>query len=154
MPLSKQITNCEIIIYQSDGTTKATGYPKRVSLYSGSISFSPYFLSRTAFDEALSGKLRTQLGGYRPTIQLGWERLGNTANLMNVVKDAKISTYRPRITFAPDASTNTSNFNVVISDVAWSAAIDSQITSQPISVTMVGQDVLDEIPAFMIFANP
>jgi hypothetical protein len=154
MSLSKQITNCQIMIYQSDGTTPVSGYPKNVSLYSGSITLTPYYLTGSAFDEALSGKLRTQLGGYRASIQLGWERLGNTANLLNIVKDARVTSYRPRITFAPDAATATSNFNVVISDVNWSAAIESQITRQPISVRMTGQDVLTEIPAYLVFANP
>lgn len=149
MAISKQITACEIDIKQSDGTTSIAGYPKRVELYSGSITFKPYYLSGSSFDEALSGKLRTQLGGYRASIQLGWERLTNTANLANIVKDAVITTYRPRITFAPDAATPSSNFNVIVSDVTWTAAIESQITRQPISVGMTSQDVFGSIPDYL-----
>lgn len=149
MALSKQITACEIDIKQSDGTTSIAGYPKRVELYSGSITFKPYYLGGSVFDEALSGKLRTQLGGYRASIQLGWERLTNTANLANIVSNATVSTYRPRITFAPDAATPTSNFNVVISDVTWSADIQSQVTRQPISVGFVSQEYFTAIPDYL-----
>lgn len=149
MAISKQITACEIDIKQSDGTTSISGYPKRVELYSGSITFKPYYLGGSVYDEALSGKLRTQLGGYRASIQLGWERLTNTANLANIVSNATVSTYRPRITFAPDASTPTSNFNVVIGDVTWTAAIESQITRQPISVSFVSQDYFTAIPDYL-----
>lgn len=149
MPLTKQITACQIDIKQSDGTTSVSGYPKRVELYSGSITFRPYFLSGNAFDEALSGRLRTQLGGYRAGIQLAWEKLTNTANLANIVKDAKVSTYRPRVTFAPNAAAPTQNFNVIISDVSYSATIEATITRQPISVGFESQDVFAEIPDYL-----
>ena len=149
MALSKQITACQVTIYESDGATPASGYPKRVELYSGSVTVRPYYFSGTSFDEALSGKLRTQLGGYRPTVQLGWERLLNTDNLANIVADAVTTSFRPRIFFAPDASDTSNGFNVIISDVTWSASIQSQITTQPINVEFRGQEVLDEIPGYL-----
>lgn len=149
MALSKQITACQITIYESDESTPESGYPKRVELYSGSITMRPYFYTGTSFDEALSGKLRTQLGGYRPTVQLGWEKLLNTANLANIVADAVTTSYRPRIFFAPDASNPSDGFNVILTDVSWSAAIDSQVTTQPINVEMRGREVLASIPAYL-----
>jgi hypothetical protein len=149
MALSKQITACQITIYESDGSTPASGYPKRVELYSGSVTVKPYFYSGTSFDEALSGKLRTQLGGFRPTVQLGWERLLNTANLANIVKDAVTTSFRPRIFFAPNASEISNGFNVILTDVTWSASIQSQITTQPINVEFRGQEVLPNIPGYL-----
>jgi hypothetical protein len=149
MALSKQITACQITIYQADGSTPASGYPKRVELYSGSVTVKPYFYSGTSFDEALSGKLRTQLGGFRPTVQLGWERLLNTANLANIVKDAVTTSFRPRIFFAPNASEISNGFNVILTDVTWSASIQSQITTQPINVEFQGQEVLPNIPGYL-----
>lgn len=149
MALSKQITACQITIYEADGSTPASGYPKRVELYSGSVTVKPYFYSGTSFDEALSGKLRTQLGGFRPTVQLGWERLLNTANLANIVKDAVTTSFRPRIFFAPNASEISNGFNVILTDVTWSASIQSQITTQPINVEFQGQEVLPNIPGYL-----
>jgi len=151
MALSKQITACLVTIFDETDSTPKSGYEsgKRVELYSGSVTLKPYFFSGSSFDEALSGKLRTQLGGYRPTVQLGWEKLLNTANLANIVKDAVTTSFRPRIFFAPNASETTNGFNVIISDVTWSAVIDSQVTTQPISVEMQGREVLPDIPLYL-----
>lgn len=146
MALSKQITRCSFEIFQSDGTTNAIGYPKQVEVYSGSFTWRPYFLSGKPFDEALSGRLRTQLGGYRLEVTLNWEKLQNTSNLLNIVNDARVSTFRPRIAFAQNVSALTTNYNVVLSDVSWQTSLESTIVRQPLSVTFVGQDVLDEIP--------
>ena len=145
MSLRKQITQCEFWVRNPTGTALAD-YPKRVEVLSGSITWKPYDLSGQPFDEALSGQLRSQLGGYRPFVTLAWEKLTNTANLINIVNDAVTSTNRKIITFASNTAANTSNFNVVIQDVTWSAEIDSTIVRQPISVTFAGLNVFPRIP--------
>ena len=146
MSLRKQITVCDFIVRNPTGTALA-GYPKRVEVFSGPITWKPYYLSGQPFDEALSGQLRSQLGGYRPFVTLAWEKLTNTANLINIVNDAVTTTNRKIITFAPNVSASTtSNFNVVIQDVTWSAEIDSTIVRQPISVTFAGLNVFPRIP--------
>lgn len=146
MALSKQITRCSFDIFQSDGVTSQSGYPKQVEVFSGSFVWRPYYLSGQPFDQALSGKLRTQLGGYRLEVTLNWEKLQNTANLLNIVNDARVTTFRPRIAFAQNVSATTTNYNVVLSDVSWQTSLESTVVRQPLSVTFVGQDVLDEIP--------
>lgn len=146
MSLRKQITECTFWVRNPTGTA-LSGYPKRVEIYSGSITWRPYYLSGQPYDEALSGQLRSQLGGYRPFVTLAWEKLTNTANLINIVNDAVTTTNRKIITFAPNtAASTTSNFNVVIQDVTWSAEIDSTIVRQPISVSFVGLNVFPRIP--------
>jgi len=146
MALSKQITKVSFDIFQSDGVTSQSGYPKQVETFTGSFTWKPYFLSGRPFDEALSGRLRTQLGGYRLQVTLGWEKLQNTANLVNIVNDARVTTFRPRIAFAQNVSATTTNYNVVLSDVTWQTSLESTVVRQPLSVTFVGQDVYDEIP--------
>lgn len=147
MALSKQIQKCSFDIFQSDGTTSKSGYPKQVEVFSGSFTWKPYFLSGRPFDEALSGRLRTQLGGYRLQVTLAWEKLQNTANLLNIVNDAIVTTYRPRIAFAQNVSATTTNYNVVLTDVTWQTSVESTVVRQPLSVTFTGQDVFEDIPS-------
>ncbi len=149
MSLRKQITLCTFWVRTLDNSVlSGTVYPKRVEVYSGSITWKPYYLSGQPYDEALSGKLRPQLGGYRPFITLGWEKLTNTANLINIVNDAVIDGTRRMVIFAPNiAASLTSNINTIITDVTWSAEIDSTIVRQPISVTFAGLNVYPRIPA-------
>lgn len=92
--MNRQITKAKFDVKVDNGATNASfqGYPKEVELYSGSYEWKPYYYGGQATDQALSGKLRSFLGGYRIEGRLNWERLTNTQNLADVVNKAVVGT--------------------------------------------------------------
>jgi hypothetical protein len=92
--MNKQITKAKFDVKVDNGATNASfqGFPKEVEVYSGSYEWKPYYYGGQATDQALSGKLRSFLGGYRIEGRLNWERLTNTQNLANVVNKAVVGT--------------------------------------------------------------
>lgn len=224
--MNKQIRTCAFDVKIDNGTTNASmqGYPKNVEVFSGSYEWRPYYYGGSATDEALSGRLRSRLGGYRIEGQLTWERQVNSTNFLNVLNDITIGTEKvvlagaftnaytsntniviggglslndayngmrlniptvgdriitdyyagnttailnasvtlvgteqfnivalsnmvPRVFFAPDA-TNTRTEQVVVTESAWTASLQSTIVNQPTSVTFRGTNVETTIPAY------
>ena len=92
--MNRQITKAKFDVKVDNGATNASfqGYPKEVELYSGGYEWKPYYYGGQATDQALSGKLRSFLGGYRIEGRLNWERLTNTQNLADVVNKAVVGT--------------------------------------------------------------
>jgi hypothetical protein len=94
--MNKQITKAKFDVKVDNGATNASfqGFPKEVELYSGGYEWKPYYYGGQPTDQALSGKLRSFLGGYRIEGRLNWERLTNTQNLANVVNKAVVGTQK------------------------------------------------------------
>ena len=149
--MNRQISQCSFNVVTFDGTntTAINGFPVTVNTYSGAYTYRPYFHTGSAFDEAITGTLRSQLGGYRFEASLSWERLLNSAPLLTMINQAYTTTNAEvTIQFHPDA-TNTSVFeNVVIEDVVWDSQLQGTIVRQPISVRLKGKEVRPTIPTF------
>ena len=149
--MNRQISQCSFNVVTFDGTntTAINGFPVTVNTYSGAYTYRPYFHTGSAFDEAITGTLRSQLGGYRFEASLSWERLLNSAPLLTMINKAYTNTNAEVIIrFHPDA-TNTSVFeNVVIEDVVWDSQLQGTIVRQPISVRLKGKEVRPTIPTF------
>jgi hypothetical protein len=149
--MNRQISQCSFNVVTFDGTntTAINGFPVTVNTYSGAYTYRPYFHTGSAFDEAITGTLRSQLGGYRFEASLSWERLLNSAPLLTMINQAYTNTNAEVIIrFHPDA-TNTSVFeNVVIEDVVWDSQLQGTIVRQPISVRLKGKEVRPTIPTF------
>jgi hypothetical protein len=149
--MNRQISQCSfnVVSYDGTNTTAINGFPVNVNTYSGAFTYRPYFHTGSAFDEAITGTLRSQLGGYRFEASLSWERLLNTAPLLSMINQAYTNTNAEiTIQFHPDAS-NTSVFeNVVIEDVVWDSQLQGTIVRQPISVRLKGKEVRPTIPTF------
>jgi hypothetical protein len=94
--VNKQIRSCAFDVKIDNGTTNASiqGYPKAVEVFSGSYEWRPYYYGGSATDEALSGRLRSRLGGYRIEGQLTWERQANSSNYLNTLNDMTIGTQK------------------------------------------------------------
>jgi hypothetical protein len=92
--MNRQITKAKFDVKVDNGATNTSfqGFPKEVELYSGGYEWKPYYYGGQPTDQALSGKLRSFLGGYRIEGRLNWERLTNTQNLANVVNKAVVGT--------------------------------------------------------------
>lgn len=151
--MNRQITNCRFNVYINNGSsnTVVTGFPTNVSVYSGSYSFTPYYYTGAAYDEALNGSLRSQLGGYRFEATLNWDRLMNVTPLLNMVNNAYTTgTGEVIIDFYPDASNTTIFEKVIIDDVSWQSTIDGTMIRQPLSIRLRGKDVKASIPSFYI----
>jgi hypothetical protein len=151
--MNRQIRQCTFNVAIDDGSTvtAVSGFPVNVAVTSGSYTYKPYYHTGQPFDEALNGRLRSQLGGYRFEASLTWDRLINAAPLASVLNNAYTTNLgEVIITFYPDA-TNTVVFeNVIITDSVWDARIDATIIRQPLGVSIRGRDLRSEIPAFYI----
>jgi hypothetical protein len=148
--MNRQITQCRfnVVIDNGSSNTVVSGFPTNVNVYSGSYSYRPYYHTGSAYDEALNGRLRSQLGGYRFEAVLSWERLINSQPLLNLINNAYTNTTgEVRIYFHPDA-TNITNEEVVISDVVWTANLESTMVRQPLAISITGKNVSAIIPSF------
>jgi hypothetical protein len=114
--VNKQITQAKFDVKVDNGATQASfqGYPKDVDVYSGGYEWKPYYYGGQATDQALSGKKRSFLGGYRIEGRLNWERLLNTQNLGDVVNKSVVGTEKLFWATVPDAS-YASNTNIGLS---------------------------------------
>jgi hypothetical protein len=113
--VNKQINTCKIDVKAYNGVSNYSfqGYPKEVSVYSGAYRFTPYYYGGTKSDEALSGRIRSRLGGYRFSASLNWERLTNTQNLADVVNKATIGREKLFWNTVP-ANTYTAKLNIAL----------------------------------------
>lgn len=151
--MNRQIRQCTFNVAIDDGSnvTAVSGFPVNVNVFSGSYTYRPYYHTGQPYDEAINGRLRSQLGGYRFEAVLTWDRLINATPLASVLNKAYTTNAgEVVITFYPDA-TNTSVFeNVIVADSVWDAQIDGTIIRQPLAVTLRGRDLRPTIPAFYI----
>jgi hypothetical protein len=149
--MNKQITQCRFNVAIDNGTTNTTvsGFPKNVNVSAGAYTYKPYYYTSQAYDEGITGRLRSQLGGYRFEAVLSWDRLINSQPLLDLLNNAYTTTSgEVRITFFPDATNTTVSEEVVISDSVWAANLESTMVRQPLSVTLVGKNVRDTIPSY------
>jgi hypothetical protein len=149
--MNRRIQHCRFNVVSFNGTTTnaINGFPTNVNVYSGSYAYRPYYYTGSAFDEALNGSLRSQLGGYRFEAVLSWDRLINSTPLLAVLNNAYTTTNAEiTVQFFPDASNTTVFENVIISDSVWTSTIDGQHVRQPLSITLTGKEIRSQIPAF------
>jgi hypothetical protein len=149
--MNRQIKTCAFNVVTFDGTNTnaVNGFPVNVALYGGSLRYEPYYHTGQAFDEAITGTLRSQYGGVRFKASLMWDRLINTAPLIAVLNNAYTTTNAElTIQFHPDAS-NTAFFeNVVVSGFVYDSRIEATVVRQPIAVELTGKEVRLTIPTF------
>ena len=151
--MNRQITNCKFDVYinTGSGTTPITGFPTNLRVFTGAYTYKPYYHTGSAYDEALDGSLRSQLGGYRFEAILNWERLLDAEPLMNVINNAYTTgTGEVVIDFYPDATNATFYETVIITDVSWQSSIDATMVRQPLSISLIGKTVKPTIPSFYI----
>jgi len=234
--MERQITSCGLSVSTNNGTVETffQGYntaadtlaPKAVKLHVGEFGWTPYFYTGSAYDETLSGRRRSQHGGYRLEGSLTWSRLLNTTNLLEIVNQAPTgkeltafslqtasahtlntnivvnyvpfndayngmkvqigafarnitdsysanatiivdaattigsgqpvtvttrSNMRPILRFYPNVDVPTTNYEIVLDDVAWRVAIDSTIVNNPITIGFSGVEVSNVVPTYFTF---
>ena len=234
--MERQITSCGLSVSTNNGTIETffQGYntaadtlaPKAVKLHVGEFGWTPYFYTGSAYDETLSGRRRSQHGGYRLEGSLTWSRLLNTTNLLGIVNQAPTgkeltafslesagvftlktnivvnyvpfndayngmkvqigafvrnitdtyaanstiivdtivsanpgqsvtvttrSNMRPILRFYPNVDVPTTNYEIVLDDVAWRAAVDSTIVNNPITIGFSGVEVSNVVPTYFTF---
>lgn len=159
--MNRQIRTCAFNAYVANDTNVATinGFPVNVNVFSGSYTYKPYFYTGSAYDEAINGRLRSQLGGYRFEAQLTWERQVNTDAFMQLVNNSFFTSGLDLsdniageviIEFMPDASNPSAKENVVISDATVTATIDGTMIRQPITLSLAGKEVKPNIPDYFM----
>lgn len=149
--MKRQITRCKFNVAIDDGVNinVVSGFPKEVNLMSGSYTYRPYYYTGQPYDEAINGRLRSQLGGYRFEATLVWDRLVQSQPLLDIINNAYTTgSGEVRIYFSPDASNAVVTEEVVISDVVWAANLESTIVRQPLSISLVGKNVSATIPSY------
>lgn len=151
--MNRQIRQCAFNVAIDNGTnvTAVSGFPVNVSVTSGAYTYKPYYHTGQPFDEAINGRLRSQLGGYRFEASLTWDRLINATPLVTVLNSAYTTNAgEVVITFFPDAS-NTAVFeNVIVTDSVWDAQLDATIIRQPLAVSIRGRELRQTIPAYYV----
>jgi hypothetical protein len=149
--MNRQINECAFNVALFDGTdtTVISGFPVNVNVSSGSYTYTPYYYTGQPYDEYINGTLRSQLGGYRFEAELTWDRLLNSAPLLDVLNNSYTNTNAEVIiTFYPDASNTSVKEEVVIADTLWSATLDQTIIRQPLSISLIGKKVSSNIPSY------
>lgn len=149
--MNRQIRQCRFNVALDNGSsvTAVTGFPVDVSVTSGSYTYRPYYYTGQPFDEAITGRLRSQLGGYRFQAVLSWDRLINSEPLLDLLNNAFTTTNSDVvITFFPDASDLSTSEEIIISDSVWAANLESTIVRQPLSVSLSGRNISSNIPDY------
>jgi hypothetical protein len=149
--MNRQINECafNVALYDGSSTTVISGFPVNVNVSSGSYTYTPYYYTGQPYDEYINGTLRSQLGGYRFEAELTWDRLLNSAPLLDVLNNSYTNTNAEVIiTFYPDASNTSVKEEVVIADTLWSATLDQTIVRQPLSISLIGKKVSSNIPSY------
>lgn len=148
--MNRQIRACTFNVLIDDGSNLnvVNGFPVNVNTYSGSYTYRPYYHTGNPYDEAITGRLRSQLGGYRFEVTLSWERLIDQDPLISVLNNAFTSTNgEVVIQFHPD-NTNSYFENVVVEDVVLDSQMTGTVMRQPIMVRLMGRDVRADVPNF------
>jgi hypothetical protein len=149
--MNRQIKECRFNVVLFNGTTNTvvSGFPTNVNVTDGVYAYTPYYHTGSPYDEALSGKLRSQLGGYRFEATLSWDRLINSTPVLNLLNNAYTNTNAEvRIFFHPDSTNSVVREEVVIQDVSWASSVDKTIVRQPITVTLAGKYVSNTISSY------
>lgn len=154
--MNRQIKQCRFNLLFNNGSsiTQVSGFPVTISLSSGFYTFSPYYYTGSAYDEALDGSLRSQLGGYRFEAELLWDRLVDSQPLLNLLNGAYTSsTGQIIIEFYPDATDNSIYENVIISNSSWKSSIESTLIRQPLTISLIGKVVRPTIPQYYLLGT-
>jgi hypothetical protein len=149
--MNRQINECafNVALFDGTNTTVINGFPVNVNVSSGLYTYTPYYYTGQPYDEYINGTLRSQLGGYRFEAELTWDRLLNSAPLLDVLNNSYTNTNaQVIITFYPDASNTSVEEEVVIADTLWSATLDQTIVRQPLSISLIGKKVSSNIPSY------
>jgi hypothetical protein len=154
--MNRQITSCRfnVQLFNGTSTTTVSGFPVTVKVTSGSYALRPYYHTGSAYDEAITGKLRSQLGGYRFEAVLSWDRLIDSQPLLNFFNNIITTTSSDVIiTFYPDNSDLATAEEVIINDIVWVANMESTIMRQPLSVSLIGKNIKSTIPQFYLLGT-
>lgn len=158
MALSSKITN--IYIRQKDYDT-ANDW-KYEFIINSAVSELGQVNYGSAFDEAIDGSLRHNLRGFRATVNLDWSKLlDSTAKRTLFGASQTSSTIGALLTDLVDAlvtdgdsyvevSFDDSNWIKVVPDAAtYRTVYTNQIGRGSSSITLIGQEILTSIPAYL-----
>lgn len=109
----------------------------------------------SAYDEAIDASLRHNLRGFRLTVSLDWGKLtsatfsgtGTTAgSLLNSIVTALVTNGDNNIQVSLD---NTNWIDVIPDAATYRTAYTNQIGRGSASITLIGQQILTSIPAYL-----
>ena len=109
----------------------------------------------SAYDEAIDASLRHNLRGFRLTVTLDWGKLasatfsgtGTTAgSLLNSIITALVTNGDSNIQVSLD---NTNWIDVIPDAATYRTAYTNQIGRGSASITLIGQEIITSIPAYL-----
>lgn len=151
MSLANQITEIHFENANFANGDEATGTRYTIKVSDYDITIDPEFYTGGAFDKALSGKLRQNLRGYRPKIELSYGQGTQPTRMRNLFNDiitAFVTNNADSITFYPDASL-ADNFEVVLEDSSYNTNYSSTTGVFVPSLTLVSLNEITTIPAYL-----
>lgn len=128
-----------------------TGQRYTINIQDYDIDIDPEFYTGSAYDEALSGKLRQNLRGLRPSVTLQYDRSIEADKIRDLFDDiitAFVTNNADSVTFYPDASKD-DNFEVVLDDGSYRTSYSNTIGTFTPSIRLVALNEITSIPSYL-----
>ena len=149
--MDKQVTAIHIENSNFTGGDENSGQRYTINVSEYDVRIDPGFYTGSAFDEALSGKLRQNLRGLRPTVELSYDQSTQSTRMRNLFNDlitAFVTNNADSVTFYPDAS-KTDNYEVVLNAGSYETIYRNTVGSFQPSLTLVALNEITSIPAYL-----
>lgn len=151
MSLAKQISQVHFENSNFVNGDENTGQRYTIDVSDYGIQIDPEFYTGSAFDRALSGKLRQNLRGLRPSVTLSYDQslqASRMRDLFNDIITAFVTNNVDSITFYPDAS-QADNFEVVLDDASYGTQYTNTVGVFSPSLSLVSLNEITTIPAYL-----
>lgn len=151
MALNKQIQTVRFeSTFFTSGNNNA-GQQYAISVQDYSISIDPEFYTGNAFDKAISGRLRQNLRGLRPSIELRYNQSlqeNRMRLLFNDLIAAFVTNNAQSVSFYPDGD-KLDNFEVVFDSGSYASRYNSTIGVFEPTISLVSLDEIFIIPEYL-----
>lgn len=149
--MDKQITQIHFESTHFTGGDENTGQRYTINVSDYNITIDPEFYTGNFADKALSGKYRQNLRGFRPKVELRYNKSLQATRMRSLFNDiitAFVTNNADSITFYPDAA-KLDTFEVVLEDSGYSTSYRNTVGNFSPSLTLVSLNEITTIPAYL-----
>lgn len=116
------------------------------------VDIDPEFYTGSAYDKALSGKLRQNMRGLRPRASLSYDQSlqsGVWGDLLGDIITAFVTNNVDSITFHPDNNAKSNSFEVVVDESSYSSRYTNTVGLFVPSLTLIALNEITSIPTYL-----